>query len=117
MSERKIGKMPHAHVPTEKTRKMVADMYACGIPRERISKHLDICLDTMEKHYRNELDYSLDQLNSELAGSLALDALNGDKDARKFWLQTRARFAIARPVEEEKLDKANSLLEQLITRL
>lgn len=116
MSERTYPGGSPEHEPTEQTRKLVKDFYAAGVPQSRLAIHLGISEVTLRKHYRDEMDLSLDGMNTALASSLYQDAMNGDKQAREFWLKTRARWSYAKP-EDEKKSATDTLLEKLIEKL
>ncbi len=116
--EKRINPGIPEHEPTEITRRLVMGWYAAGIPQKRICDHLDIDEKTLRKHYRVELDYTLDGMISKLSCNLYQDALNGDKSDREFWLKTRGRFSYAKAAEEDAKEKAQiSLMEKLIDKL
>ncbi len=104
------------HEPTEQTRKLVRDFYAAGVPQSRLAEHIGITEMTLRKHYRNEMDLTVDGMASALASNLYQDALAGDKQSREFWLKTRARWSFAKP-EEDKKSTTDTLLEKLIEKL
>lgn len=104
------------HEPTPEKRQAVADFYLAGIPQARIASHLGINETTLVKYYRNEMDKNLDTMTTGLAKNLYQDALAGDKQAREFWLKTRARWSFARP-DDDKKSVTESLLEKLIEKL
>jgi hypothetical protein len=91
-------------------------MYAAGVPQSRLADHLGINENTLRKHYRDEMDLALDGMNTALSGTLYRDAIAGDKQAREFWLKTRARWSYAKP-EEDKKSTTDTLLEKLIDKL
>lgn len=106
------------HHPTEETRRVVKELYSAGIPRERIAKRFDIDLNTLEIHYRPELDEAKDCMTSTLGTGLYMDALNGDQGAREFWLKCQGRWSYAKPPEDSEKDKQQlSLMEKLIDKL
>ncbi len=56
MTPKKRGPGQPPHAPTSQQRKMVESMSAYGIPQDDISKVIGISIDTLAKHYREELD-------------------------------------------------------------
>jgi len=114
VQERDMAKeIEYAHYPTDIQRALVRDFYASGVPQERIAIHLQIDVKTLRKHYREDLDYNLDGMVGKLGKNLYQDALAGNEKAREFWLRTRGRWSNAKDRDEEKDDKALSLLEQI----
>lgn len=109
------GFNPLEHVPTEITRKVVSELYAAGISMERIADRFDICVNTLKKHYRSELDENLENMIGGMVKNLYQDALSGDKKDRELWLKTRGKLAFAKAAEEkEREDKMISLLEAVV---
>lgn len=111
------GEQPAEHRPTPETRKLVRDFYIAGVPQARLAMHLEITEMTLRKHYRDEMDLTLDSMNSKLATNLYQDAVAGDKQSREFWLKTRGRWSFARPPEDDKTSAAVTLLEKIIDKL
>jgi hypothetical protein len=76
--------------------------------------YFDIAEDTLRKHYRNELDNAHMYRTGKLSRNLYLDALNGCKSSREFWLKTQGKQAFAKTIEERAQDnKVISLLEEI----
>jgi hypothetical protein len=108
----------YRHYPTDETRKLVKELYAAGIPRERIAKRFEIDADTLNKHYKAELDDAKDKMTSDLGTGLYMDAINGDAGAREFWLKCQGRWSYAKAAEDSEKDKQQlSLMEKLIDKL
>lgn len=103
------------HEPTEFTRKLVRELFACGITRERIAQRLKICAETLNKHYEEELDDELENMIAAMHQNLYRDALEGCKADREFWLKTRGRFSFHK--EPEKQTTAEAILEKVMDRL
>ena len=98
------------HEPTEKTRSEVIALKSFGHTHSEIATYLDICSDTMELHYRRELDTACTRANSAVANKLYRKATEQeDLGAMIFWLKTRARWKTA-PDE----DKKDTLIETLV---
>ena len=92
--------MPNiAFVPTPEQRRLVKQLAAVGIPQRDIVKKVlsrkgkPISLETLEKHFRHELDTGELDANAAVAGSLYRQAVEqGNVNAAIFWLKTRARW-------------------------
>jgi hypothetical protein len=107
------GKPPH--VPTLKTRGLVDNFACCGFTQAQIADYLNIDEITLRKYYREELDHSQMKKTGKLARNLYLDALNGDKESREFYLRTRGGFANAKPKEDDTNKGIQSILEAFAT--
>ena len=105
------------HVPTNKTRSKVIEFVCSGFKQDAIAMYFDLDEKTLRKHYRNELDKSNMSRTGKLGRNLYLDALAGDKSAREFWLKTQGRWSYAKPPEDEKPSKVESLLERIADKL
>lgn len=106
------------HKPTDESRLIVKELYAAGVTVARLAERFDIHEETLRKHYREELEDSLENMNSTLAKGLYADALSGDKAAREFWLKCRARWSYAKaPEDTAKDEKTQTLMEKLIDKL
>ena len=106
------------HVPTDETRLLVRELYACGVKRQRIAERFDIDEDTLNKHYKEELDNHKEHLISRLGMGLINDALEGDQKAREFYLKCQGRWSYAKDDKElEEREKYNSVIEKLIDKL
>jgi hypothetical protein len=105
------------HEPTEETRQKVIDLSCNGFNQTDIADHLDIDDKTLRKHYRVELNKAKREKTLILGNSLYQDAVNGNEQAREFWLKCQARWAYAKPPEDDKPTKMESLLEKLIDKL
>jgi predicted transcriptional regulator len=81
------------HVPSDKTRAEVAALTSFGNTQEEIASYLGICVDTLAKHYRYELDTAVTKANAAVANKLYRKAVEQDDlSAQIFWLKTRARW-------------------------
>lgn len=91
---------PTPHVPTDKTRAEVSALTSFGHTQEEIAKHLHICVDTLAKYYRDELDNAALRANAKVANKLYRRAVESDDlSAQIFWLKTRARWRTAEASE------------------
>ena len=105
---------PTPHVPTERSRGEVAALVSFGNTQEEIAAHIGICVDTLAKYYRDELDNSVVRANAKVANRLFRKATEGDDlTAMIFWLKTRAKW---RETNDTK-SVSDSIVEKLIDRL
>lgn len=87
--------MPHpdTHVPTDTTRAEVTALTSFGNTQAEIGLYLGICVDTLTKYYRKELDTAVIKTNAQVANKLLNKAIQQDDlGAQIFWLKTRARW-------------------------
>ena len=93
------------HVPTEKTRAEVAALNSFGNTQEEIALYLGICVDTLAKYYRYELDTAVIKANAQVARSLFNKAVaQDDLSAQIFWLKTRGKWRTADKDKEIEAD-------------
>lgn len=112
------GEQPHAHKPDAKSRAKVEGFVMAGFNQDTIANYFQISIPTLYKHYRKELDETMLDKTMVLSNALFKDALDGDKQAREFWLKHRAKWSPGKPVEDkEKDDKMGALLEKLVDKL
>jgi hypothetical protein len=89
-----------AHVPTKETRFKVWIMAAAGHIQDRIAGVLQISHMTLRKHYRQELDFGMDEANANVATNLYRIAIGRTAQAAPaamFWLKTRAGWRETSP--------------------
>lgn len=81
-----------AYRPNDDDRNTVRTMAAGGIPQERIARCIGggITDKTLRKHFRKELDTSLDTANAVAVSNLFQRVQAGNMTAIIFWLKTRA---------------------------
>ena len=100
------------HVPTDKSRAEVAALTSFGNTQEEIAKYLGICVDTLAKYYRHELDSAVIKANAQVARALFDKAVNQDDlSAQIFWLKTRGRW---RTADQDDVKQAQSVVEKLL---
>lgn len=80
------GKGNPPFVPTKEQRGLVTFGKACGATHEQIAEQLGISKDTLERHFRAELDQGKDRVLSQMRGVALKKALAGDNDMVKFCL-------------------------------
>lgn len=112
------GYQPNEHRPTVKTRSKVEGFLCAGFTHEQIATYLDICVNTLKKHYGKELKETWMDKTMFLTDSVYKDAVQGDKGQREFWLRTIGKLSNAKPREEKERDeKILTLLEELANKL
>ena len=106
---------PTPHVPTEKTRAEVAALNSFGNTQEEICLYLGICIDTLYKYYRKELDTAVIKANAMVARGLFNKATQQDDlSAQIFWLKTRGRWKTA---DQDDSATTQSIVEKLVDKL
>lgn len=74
---------------TKQERMLVTFMAVAAVPQKRIAKALEISVNTLEKHFSDELTEGADKLNAQVVGALFKSAIEGNVSAQIFWLKTR----------------------------
>ena len=77
------------HTPTDETRELARKLSGYGIPQQQIALLLGISKPTLHDHYRDDLDIGMADANSKIAGTLFLQAMNGNTAAAIFWTKAR----------------------------
>jgi hypothetical protein len=122
------GRPPHQ--PTIETRRLVEHHAAIGTPHEQIAKVMKLALNTLKRHYREELDLGLARANAVVGGTLFAEAKRGNLTAAIFWMKTRGGWretaklehggVDGKPIEVRQLDvsrlSASTLAELLAAR-
>ncbi len=104
------------HYPDPKSRVMVRDLVVLGVNQDKIARYLDISVDTLAKHYRQELDEALYDALAPVAKTAIQMAQAGNTKMIELVLKYRAGWA--KMVDEDKSkDVTNTLLEKLIDKL
>lgn len=93
----KNGRPPHA--PDSGSRRLVEHHAAIGTPHEQIAKLLQVSLNTLKKHYREELELGLARANAVVGGTLFNEAKKGNITAAIFWMKTRGGWRETSRVE------------------
>jgi hypothetical protein len=93
------------HEPTPELRKKVGGYAAVGIPQSDIALVLGISIDTLAKHYRQELDTSAIIANGQVGGKLFGKAMAGDTASIIFWCKTKMGWKETGVVQTQALDK------------
>ena len=91
------GRPPHQ--PDPASRRLVEHHAAIGTPHEQIAKLLQLSLNTLKKHYPEELELGLARANAVVSGTLFAEAKSGNITAAIFWMKTRAGWRETAKVE------------------
>lgn len=117
MTTKKKGDVNHH--PTDKSKGEVSALCSFGHTQEEIALYLNICVDTLVKHYKRELETARIKANAAVAGKLYNKAVNQDDlSAQIFWLKTRARWTTAHQEDIKKsIDEDEDKGVYLVKRL
>ncbi len=99
-----------AYQATDEGRKIVKSMTGKGATVDQISKILGISADSIQKHYRAELDTGAIEANQNVAGALYSAAMAGNVGAQCFWLKCRGRWK-EDPIEERAEQPIKIIIE------
>lgn len=101
------------HIVTDEMKTKIRALVAFGHTQLQIAEYLGVSEDTLQRHYRHELDTAVIDANMKVANRLFRKATEeGDTTSIIFWLKTRARWKEAK--DETSKD---SLVELLIKQL
>jgi len=107
----KVKTKPH-HEVTEFSKGEVASLASFGNTRPEIAAYMNICEETLLKHYREILETAAVRANSKVAKGLFKKAVEDeDLQAQIFWLKTRARWRTAD--SEAQVEESSKIKEEL----
>jgi hypothetical protein len=101
-----------AHVVTAENKKLVAAYMIAGLSQEQAARSLGISVDTLDKHYRHELDNSHADAVAGVGGTLLQRAMAGDTSSMIFYLKTRGRWSETQRLEHSGPDGGKIEVEQ-----
>jgi hypothetical protein len=84
---------------TDEQRKLVEQMAAFGVSQEQIAGVLGVSVDTIQRHFRKEIDTAATRANTRVAGALYKNAMEGNVSAQIFWMKTRGKWREVHDVE------------------
>ena len=87
------------HSPTKSTREQVCKLVACGLSNEEISFVLGCAPHEVKLNYEQEIIHGSAMVTAMVGASMLKQALRGDVNAARFWLQSRAKWTIPQHVE------------------
>ena len=93
----KNGRPPHQ--PDAASRRLVEHHAAIGTPHQSIAKLLRLSLNTLKKHYAEELELGLARANAVVGGTLFAEAKKGNITAAIFWMKTRGGWRETAKIE------------------
>lgn len=105
-----------AHEPTDEDRRKVKALAAVGTRQEDIALVMSMSVDTLARHYRQELDHGRIEAVARVAQSLYQAAVGGDRTAQIFYLKTQGGWRETTNVEHSQrgpLNVVNYTPEQL----
>ena len=112
------GVQPTEHIPTEKSRAMVAGYCCAGYTQEEIAEFMDMHVNTLAKHYRVELKTAKSNKIRRISTKAYKLALKGDVKMIEFVLKYQGKWAAAKaPEDTAKDEKTQTLMEKLIDKL
>lgn len=74
-------------------------LVACGLSQEEISYVMGCTPLEVSQHYAQEIEHGTAATNALVGAALLKNALKGDTNAQRAWLQFRARWTIPQHVE------------------
>lgn len=93
MAKNKAGQQGSVkNAKTPELAKQVEAMAAYGITHGDIASCLGISEDSLQRHYRKELDQGSPKAIARVAERLYKKCLDGDTTSMIFWLKTRAKW-------------------------
>lgn len=99
------------HAPTRATRQQVVKMVGCGLSAQQIAFVLGCMEHEIKDHYQQEMEHGVAAVTALVGGALLKQALRGDVNASRFWLQSRAKWTIPQHVELTGRDGGPVLVE------
>jgi hypothetical protein len=105
------------HRKTETSAKIVRQFASSGTIQTDIADYMGIDLGTLRTYYKEELHNGLMEKNRILGENLYLDALNGCKESRRFWLSTKGKFCYYKPPDESQNTSMQTVLEMALEAL
>lgn len=105
--------MTQPHEPTAVTKAQVSSLTSFGNTQEEIALYLGICVDTLAKYYRRELDTAAIHANAQVANKLYRKAVEQDDlSAQIFWLKTRGKWRTAEQEDKKPPSHVENLFAQ-----
>ena len=95
------------HFPTEEERHLVEVLVAGGTPKATIAKAMGISMNSLKRHYREELEHGLEIANAKVVRRLFRLIEQGSTPAAIFWLKTRAGWKEGQVIEVERKQEAH----------
>jgi hypothetical protein len=103
------GKQPFEHKTSPESRAQVKAFCCVGFPQERIAKYFEISVETLQKHYPDELRTALDERLGKISEVAYQRALDGNDKMLDLILRTQARWSNPQPVQQVVLTSKSEL--------
>lgn len=105
--------MTQPHEPSAESRAQVSALTSFGNTQEEVALYLGICVDTLAKYYRYELDTAAIRANAMVARKLFSKAVDQDDlSAQIFWLKTRGKWRTAEQEDKKPPSQVENLFSQ-----
>lgn len=109
------GKGNPKFVATDEQRKQAEMLAGFGLPQEQIASLLKVSVDTLDRHFRKELDDGIAKANGKVAQFLFQQATK-NLTAAIFWAKTRMRWRETERVEHTGPDGAPMQFQRVVDR-
>jgi hypothetical protein len=104
------------HVPTSRLRDRVSDLAIAGIPKGLIAEIIDIDHETLNKHYKRELNCAEPEAIERVAKCVVGQALAGDAKAQSLYMKTKGAkygWVEKQVIETKSADETLELKKQI----
>lgn len=97
----RVGAGRKPFIPTQEEKDQVKELSGKGIPQDQIAIQVrgGVSLDTIHRHFREELTAGKAEANSKIAECLFNKATGGDTTALIWWTKTQMRWSETSKVE------------------
>lgn len=112
MARQRLMIVDGIHVPTSTTRMLVCKLVACGLSVSEVAFSLGALEHEVKEHYAQEIEHGTALVTGMVGGAMLKQAMRGDVNAARFWLQSRAKWTIPQHVELTGKDGGPVLVEQ-----
>jgi hypothetical protein len=92
MNPGKQGGATVRFTPTQQQRLDVISLIAAGAEQETTARLLGISVDTLQRHFRSELDYATADVHAKIGKTIIQMALDGDKSMLTFVAKCRLHW-------------------------
>jgi hypothetical protein len=79
-----------AYIATDASRRLVRQMTANGATQSFVAFTIKCSVDTLQRHYRDELDFGVEAVSVAISNMVYKLAISGDRACMFFWLKCRA---------------------------
>lgn len=99
VSRKQIRVVDALHIPTKASRLVVVRLVACGLSPEQIAFVLGCMPHEVTEHYSLEVEHGTSAVVAQVGAALVKNALRGDTNAQRAFLQMRGRWTVPQHVE------------------